>query len=86
MLLSYDVLFFDVYLHVYVFIVTHIVFNFRSPPYLLDPADPYHNMIGDSTVAFGGGSNEGAVLQAAGINMDLCRLQSDATRAFGSFK
>ena len=86
MLLSYDVLFFDVYLHVYVFILTHIVFNFRSPPYILDPADPFHNMIGKSTVAFEGGSNEGAVLEAAGIDTDLNRLQSDAKRAFESFK
>ena len=85
MLLSYDVLLFDVYLHVYVFIVTHIVFNFRSPPYIMDPADPYHNMIGKSEVAYWGGSNQ-VVLQAAGIDRDLVRLQSDAKRAFESFE
>ena len=32
-----------------VFIVTHIVSNFRSPPYIMDPADPYHNMIANLT-------------------------------------
>ena len=82
MLLSYDVLFFDVYLHVYVFIVTHIVFNFRSPPFIMDPADPFHNLIGKLTFADRESCNQGSVMEANGID----RLQSDAKRAFESFE
>ena len=41
--------------------------------------------LGKSTVAYWGCSNEGAVRQAAGIDGDLVRLQSDAKRAFESF-
>jgi len=52
----------------------------------MDPADPYHNMIGKSTVTYWGGCNQGAVLQAGGIDRDLYRLQSDAKRAFESFE
>jgi hypothetical protein len=51
----------------------------------MDPADPYYNMIGKSEVAYWGGSNQ-VVLQAAGIDRDLVRLQSDAKRAFESFE
>ena len=60
-------------------------FNKPSPPYIMDPADPYHNMIGKSAVAYWGGCNQ-AVLEAAGTDRDLVRLQSDAKRAFECFE
>ena len=54
----------------------------------MDPADPYHNMIGGSTVAYweDRSCNQGAVMEARGIDRDLYRLQSDAKRAFESFE
>jgi hypothetical protein len=48
----------------------------------MDPADPFHNLIGKSTFADWGGCNQGAVMEAKGID----RLQSDAKRAFESFE
>jgi len=52
----------------------------------MDPADPFHNLIGKSTFADWGYSqnscNQGAVMEPK----DIDRLQSDAKRAFESFE
>ena len=57
-------------------------FDKPSPPFIMDPADPFHNLIGKLTFADRESCNQGSVMEANGID----RLQSDAKRAFESFE
>ncbi|XP_071181952.1 2'-5'-oligoadenylate synthase 1-like [Mytilus edulis] len=58
--------------------------DISSKPYILDPVDPYNNVISEITNHYCGGSHVPEADKA--VMKQVNRLQSDAERAFNSFK
>lgn len=57
---------------------------YRSKPYILDPVDPYNNVISEITNHYCRGSRIPEADKA--VMQQVCRLTRDAERAFNSFK